>query len=522
MASLVPTAFDGLTLGYSGDYGALFEADGDYTVEVTINQQARPGTYPAVTGHARNAITRRMLVYRPHNSSVSAATFNATVKQRFDPARNSDGPRYLTGTGDDGVTVLRLPCYVQALRQRPGVLHAYDVTLESVQPYFETNAAPTPSAANPASVTNSGTTDALPSIALTTTTHVSRAKVSFGTAVGERGRAAVPTQLSGTFTGATAATTLAFVNGVSVPTRFISTSDIWVVIDVPGNGGSVTVDILWGAGINNPRADELANSGDFDWTNSNNASWRVSAYSVTDNPVRAGEWRPATFGRLVPDGSSYELDDSAGTSVVLKRYIDGRGRNDADSIAMSIPQTTGISISNLSRVTATHDASCQSFVATRAKGSNAWVDAWTTSANATVTTSITIPTGAVEIAAGTRYIGATPATNPTLTISGATAVAVDLIGLRVTAATEVMDFYDGTITIGDDTITVDEVIVLDGTLTLDAATGQITSSTGESYYGSIRGSDPSALVRLEPGANAISDTLDVGASYTISHRDSFG
>lgn len=522
MAAFDILSFDGTTLS-SGDIEAWLDQRDPYVVAASLDVRTRQGTTPIVAGYALEGAQRIVRVAKRAGSVATDDSFRRQVEDLFDPSGN-DAARNLLFTAGDGTTTLRLPSYVVRREWLPHGVDQYIIEMFAADAGSVADALTT-SGVNPVSVTNAGTTDALPSIALTTGTHVQRRKAVLTTSAGQRGRAGVPVRITipTAMTGATASNTLALINGSPVPTYFVSTTVVWVVTDVPGDGGSITVEIIWGSGIVNPLGHLLANTGDFDWLSSTNTAWRVARYTPSDNPIRAGEWRPAVMGRNALSGSSFELDDSVTTSVTFRRYTGAQGRNDADCMVMSIPQTTGTTIINLTRTTTGLDANSRAFLRTRAQGTNIWTDAWTTSANATVSTSITIPTNTVEIAVGVEYINAAAATNPTLQVSGATAeIAVDAVyALDAIGAAENLDYYDGTIVIGDDTITFRQVYVKDGTLTLNAVDGSAASSTGEAHYGAIRGSDPSALARLKPGANAVSKTLDAGASFTISHRAAY-
>ena len=452
MASLVPQEFDGLTLGYTGDYGAMFESGGDYGVSVSIDQETRRNTYPIVIGHSRNALAWQMLLYRPSDSSITTPDFNATIKQTFDPGRNATGVRYLVGVAEDGVTELRLPCYVESLTRRADSINVYDVVLVSPQPYFEDNALTT-SLANPATVTNDGNVAVLPSVALTTATHKTRVSVTV-TGVGAGGGViAYPVRVSIANVGATATNVFVYVEGVSVPCKVndagLVTSAVWFLVDTASDGSTATqVDVIYGTGLLNPLAGTLDDGG-MNFATSTNASWTWNDWRVSTFPSRPGTWRLARMGRhsTVPE-ISYGQSSEGTSSTTFQIGAPETYDNEADVMLLNIGAQGG-PLTNLSRVTSGLDGTNTSaFVKVRGAGSSVWGVGWTTKLNATVTTSISLgplTSGgyAIEVAAGIENSG-TVADPGAVVLSGT--VSLTLVTEPIVSASVVAnyDYYNGT------------------------------------------------------------------------------
>jgi len=352
---------------------------------------------------------------------------------------------------------------------------------------------------------------------------------------GSGGALILPANYDSDLDGLTAANFAVYVEGISVPCYVVNEDGaltyIWALIDTSADGVTATqVDIVYGTGIDNPLAGMLTDGG-MSWddhTNCTNDKWEWDDWAtLRSNPKRPGVWRPARTGNH-DDASSatYKITTVSAGSIVISLGASGTYDNSADSMVMEVGATAG-TMTNLRRITATLDGSnARAFVRYQVADSDEWLDGWTSSANATVTTAIGL-TNAVRIAIGLENFGST-ADPATLTITPTSDVALTLAStptVVVGSATD-LDFYDGDYTINGRTLTFTDFCCPDGTLTIDAAARSIESSVAGPFYGPddddaqmYAFSHPDRWFILSPGSNTVTDGLT--ATDVIKHRGAF-
>lgn len=533
--ALTLTQFDGNTINGATSY-RVYLPYGSATGRMSRTvMQDRRNASPQLS-HVTTDALRFVIRISAANTSTAYATFQTNVQQWFAESR-SGTTRELRATWHDGSTAVKLDVLVERLTkiQDAGSVGSlmYEATLVAPYPYWEAVTATT-SAAGPANVTNNGNVPALPSLALTTTTHVTRRACTVSGTGAAGGLIAYPVRFDLDDANATSTNVFVYVEGVSVPCLVLGSggaaSSVWALIDTAADGSDTDVDIIYGTGLTNPLAGTLAFAGmDLDdRTNCTNAQWEWDNWLVTSHPARCGAWRPGLTGKHhATANASYAITSDATGSVVISIGAPGEFDNSADSIILVVGAQAGTSsaLASLSRVTANLDGTnARAYVRYRVAGSSRWQDtAYLQTANATVTTSVDLD-NAVEIAVGIENHGTTP--DPaTLTISG-TAVRLTLANtptVTVGAATN-MDFYDGAYRIGgsdDPEITLVDFVAPDGSLVIDAKSRSITSSAAGPFYGSVEFTDPDEWLRIDVGgAQTVSDTT--GGSDVITHRNTYG
>lgn len=152
---------------------------------------------------------------------------------------------------------------------------------------------------------------------------------------------------------------------------------------------------------------------------------------------------------------------------------------------------------------------------------------WSSTTDATVTSAVAMNANTVQIAIGTEYTTSTPQNGSTLTLAKASgndwALTLSETPTVALASTDTIDLYTGVITIDGRTITLTQLMVDDGTLTIsegDAGWTITSSATGAQFYGPrnrIAFSDADQWVTLAAGANSVAHTL-TGATLVVSHR----
>lgn len=535
MAAFDILTFNGTTLS-TGNIQAWLDQRDPYVASATLETRARRSLAPTVDGYALDG-TQRIIRVSQRGSAVTADVFRRAVEQLFDPSGNGS-LRYLTFTAGDGTTTLRLGVYIVRREWLPLGVDQYIIELLAPAGGSEANA-DTTSSSNPATVTNAGTRPASPILALTSATHGTlRATTVAGTGNGG-GLTNYPTVAALNDANATATNVWVFIRGVPVPCLVDDggtvTSRVWFLCDTKSDGADIDVAIIYASGITNPRCGALSDGGML-WTGtgeSDNSTWRWDDWQSTSHPNRTGVWVPSVAGRHAASTMSFGITAEA-TGGITFSLIDQAGAypNDADSLTLAVGAKAGATsaLTNLKRaLTGASTASDQqAYVRYRKANSTAWTTAWTQATTATVTTSIDLD-DAVEIIIGLEFLAPDPGgslvTNPSLTIAssgtGASNAGLSLAATPTVTvgAAATVDVYNGSYTIGSRSLTFDAVFVPDGTFTIDCATGEMTSSTGQRWYGDIVPSDPDVLLALESGDNTITDGL--GATDVITHRGAF-
>lgn len=535
MAAYDVVSFNGTTLGSGTNYDAWLDQRDEYVTTSTIDAIHRRSAAPLVTGTAEDGRTITLHLANAAGSALTAAQFRDAVKELFDPRLNAAGERLLVIVGDDGSTDVQIGCYVQQIAYLSPGIDQYVVTLWAPTNYWQATALTTDSA-SPATVTNAGNTAVYPVVEMTNTNHVTRRACTVTGAGAGGGLVAYPVVFLLSSSTVTASNTFVFVEGVSVPC-FVDdpstvNSRVWALIDTHADGTTAThVDVIYGAALLNPLCQTLDDGGmDMaDAATTGNSAWEWNDWSVSSFPSRPGAWRPALTGNhSSASGASYQIT-SEGSSVVIALGASGAYDNSADSIRLHVGAKAGTTsaLANLSRQTANLDGTnAQAYVRYRTAGSRSWQTAWSSRANATVTTSIDLD-NAVEIAAGIENDqGGVDAA--TLTLSGTTA-ALTLASTPtvVVGAAENMDHYynrnGSELVVGGRTIRFTQFFVPDGTLTIDCEARTITSDVAGPFYGvedGITFSDPDQWAILEPGSTAITSDM-ANVAWTVKHRGGY-
>jgi hypothetical protein len=258
----------------------------------------------------------------------------------------------------------------------------------------------------------------------------------------------------------------------------------------------------------------------FDSLSVANDSWRWDNWPISTHPSFAGSWVPAATAYHNPSANIVYQLQSDGAAVTFELLT--QGTSDYDSMYVAVPGG-GSSIVNLSRTTANlNGASAQAYVRVRQPNSDRWLNAWTTRANASVSTSINIAINYIAIAAGIENDGggADPATVTFDDIGSPVRTTINAPPTVVVGAPQNYDYYAGNYTIGAYTINFPGTFAPDATLTLDCETGIPTTSGSGPIYNSPLPTTAAGWPVLNPGANTVTDGL--GATDVIKHRNAFG
>lgn len=521
------TSIGGNAVNGSGQPRVVFPSGDPIVRRKSISSTRRRNAGPQVTGRSWEPLEFTLLISAV-DTATAYATLKTTIEQWFQPWGTATTT--IVANWHDGTSV---SVDAELLELKPkqdagGVQTIqYEARCWTGVPLWRA-VTPTVSAANPASVTNSGNAPARPSIALTTTTHVTYRSVTISGAGKSNGMTATPFRIALSDANATATNVFAFVNGTPAKCTVIGggtgSSVVWVVADTNPDSSNTQIDIFYGTGLVNPYCGQLDDPDLFDTASVANNSWRWDNWPITTHPSFAGSWVPATTGyhgttithQLTSDGGSVVFDLlTSGTSDFDSMYV---------AVPGGISDSSGSDIANLSRVTANFGGTfAQAFVRVRPPNTDRWTTGWSTRANATVTTGINLTGDYVAIAAGIENDGATqdPATL-TLDDTG-TPVRVDIDSApTVTVAAGVnYDYYSGNLTVGSYTINFPGTFAPDGTLTIDCETGiPTTSGSGPIYNGPLP-TNANGWPVLVPGSNTITDGL-TAASDTWTHRNAWG
>lgn len=533
--AIVITSVDGLAVNGATAYRVTLPAGQSAPQRVQVLESPRRNAEPRYDALQHAGWRFPLRISGVAGAGVSAAELRRTIEQRFSP--RVSGLRELQATWHDG-TAVRLQIVIEALEllSDAGIVQSIQYLASAYAPYpvWEAVTATT-SAADPASVTNAGNVPALPRVALTTSTSVTRRACTVTGAGAGAGLIATPVGFAVGDSGISSTNVFVFIEGELVPSAVANpgttSSRVWALVGTASDGTTPTrVDLLYGLGVTNPLASALDAAGmDLAAGASPNTSWTWNDWDTLDNPARAGAWVPALTGtHSTASGATVAITSSTTASTVISLGSAGQYDTSADSLLLTLGGRragTSNALASLSRTTAGLDGvNARAYVRYRVAGSALWQDAWTTRANATVTTAIDLD-NAVEIAVGLENDGAT-ADPATLTISGTATLSVQGAPTVTVVAAETYDRYDGTYTIGSRSITLNNLAVPDGTLTIDARERTISSSASGPFYqlevssdSAIAFSDPDVWLALEPGSNTVSDGL--GATDTVTHRDTF-
>lgn len=517
-------SFDGNNIGPSTDYRGILDDRFAWPVTGNVEMQSRRSIEPLVmsVSPGSRALT---LGFGLGSGGTSAATFRSNLAKWFDIGKNKAGPRYLVAYAGDGSTQVRLPVYVVEWEVDPLGL-SFRAVLTMAQPYWEANSVTTPSP-NPSTVTNAGNVAVRPSIALTQSTHKTLRACTVSGAGRANGLVAYPVRFALSDSAATSTNVFVFINGVSVPCNVQGggggSSVVWALVDTRADGSDTYVDIIYGSGITNPLCGQLRDPDLFDTASTANNSWRYDNWDITTHPSFAGSWVPAVTGyhgtsiayQLTSDGGSVQFDLLAS------------GTSDYDSMYIAVPAGINTGISNLSRVTTNFaGANSQAFVRGRQAGTDRWGTAWSTRANATVTTGISGAAigNAIAVACGIENDGASadPATVVFDNTASPVIVPPDTTPTVTVGSAANVDFYSGTLTVGAYVLTFANCFAPDGTLTIDCQNKTISSSVAGAIYNLPSFSDPAVWAALEPGSNSVTDGLTATAADTWSWRDGYG
>lgn len=526
------------SIGSSTDYGGRFTAAQPYGgTSAQINAQPVPNTNSLLNSISGGGRRIPVMLVRERGGAVDAETFHENVMKWFAPvAKSTSGKttRYLRVLHHDGSTQLRIPVNVVACNPRGGVDDVFDVTLESLVPYFEdiTSGEQTnTTSAGAATVANAGNHRAPVTLELTGSA-ITGVRYTVTDAGGD-GLADYIIQLNSEGGGATSSQTFVLVNGKNVPHvsgQLDGSLDrwFWCRIDVEP-GGSVTVDIIPSTGVTNPLADTLdvgslsnASSGVSDY------QWIVDIVSIINSPAqKQGIWSPRRFllNNTAPEGFGYAISQtgSSGTFDTILTLNNPRqgAANDANAIGLmgGVPAGSSNDLTNVERVTASHTAGVRSFCRFRIAGSRTWETAWSQTADGTVTTSIDVDE-AVEIVIGIEYTDSgSPTDGATLTLDESSGNAWDLdlntfTNPSTSSAAKSWALLDGAVTNSTtgQVVTFSDYIYPSGELVIDFDRvfehGGITLLAVGATLGSITFSDPAEGMSLEPGNNSITETVN--------------
>lgn len=527
------TDFDGHSVNGATAYGVeLWVREATFQRTATPQYIQRRNAHGTVDSMQLQPV-RIVAMVTALNTSVSRATFVSNVENWFSLSTDST-LRTLAGTSDDG-TAVSVPALIVGFELLRDVGTAvtdlyYRVTFELPGGQTQATAATT---ATTSPVTNAGNTTAIPSIALTTATQKTIRRCTVSGAGSGGGFTAFPVRFLLSSAAATATNVYVYIEGASVPCVVTggggSSSAVWALVDTASDGTATNVDIVYGTGLTNTLCGQLDASG-FDFTNATNTLHRWNAFLTSGYSARAGVWHSgSSVGATNTSNQVSGISAEATAGITFKLNDTTISNGGGNGMFLNVGASAGVTnaLSGLSRVTAGFGAAADAMFAVvkyRVAGSTTWTDAWTNSgtSNATVTTAISVP-NAVEIFVGMEYRGvSTGGLTPTLALAGTGVPAFFTLALITTPTVTVgtaanLNYYNGTLRIGatGPSITFTEVMVLDGTLTIDAGARTITSNQAASpFYGSLTWSDPDVWLSVAPGSNTI--TVPVGASFSLT------
>lgn len=512
-------SFDGHNSGT--DYRMYFSSkDAQWQYEASLSWNERRNTTPELDTSSHAAVKLSPLhIKRPGGSAVSSATFRKNVMAWFSRDRNRLGVRYLRQYRHDGSALrdVRIGCYVTSVTLDVNNDPDHIIVTMQAASVWEDNAATTDT--NPVSITNAGNEATHPIIEMTTGTHKSMRHIT----VTGIDAISYPIRVALSDAGLSTTNMFAYVQGVNVPcyvdTNGAGTYWIWFLCDIAADANT-DVWIVWGSGLTNPQAG-LLDSGGMDWTllGCDNTDWYWSDVSVSGQPGHIGAWQLAVTGNNGGvSGGSYELHAEGASTLIFERYTDGTGAGDGDSSVLIVPSGVS-SLANVRRITTNHTSGVRSYVRYWQQGKQKPTTAWSTTADGTVTTSISM-TNAIRVAIGVEYTSSTPTTNATLQVDtnpGDWHAVLANPPTVTLGAVQNLDYYNGNLQIGSaETFTFDKVLVIDGTLTIDTEARTFTPGDTSMPPLGLPDHDPDVWLSLEPGAQAVTNTT--GASIDVTYR----
>lgn len=505
----------------------------------------RQNTFPAYDGMQADPFDLTFHV-TPRDANLGYAGWVRAVEQLLDPYASE--PTELVALWDDETTLISNSGFVIS-RERvhdagPDVFGKntirYVVTMRFPYGLWQRWGPPSvydASVGTSLSLANRGNAAALPSLALTSATHVAWKRFTVHGGGGSNGGLiGFPVRLALSDADATTATVFAFIGGESVPTALFGSgtinSAVWVLVDTDADGvTNTTIDVLWATGLDNPLGGTLAEYGfDLASVSMDNSTWLWDDFRITGNGVRAGAMRPALTGNHNgAANATYELDSEAVSGVTFALGTQGAKVNDADSLVLFLgaKADTTNALQGLSRTLTNFDGSnARAYVRYQVPSSPKWKTAWSSRSNGTVTTDIDIDNATV-VAVGIENDGTTADPAELLVEWLAPGMTIDLLATPTITNTNTgqFDYYDGSLTLGDTTLALNQVCVPDGTLVIDAVTRAITPAGNGPLY-TLDPANPPLVwddidnwLQLAPGNSAIVDGL--GEAFVISWRDAY-
>jgi hypothetical protein len=538
MADVGITAFNATPVNGTTTIGVAVARGASPEAEVSVTASKRRNAAGTFEHISIDPLDLRFEVWA-RDLAADYDAWKSQVESLFQPW-TSNATRVLAGTLPDGTPV---SLDVIVIRRRKvhdtgsvgSVL--YHVDLRAENPLWRKTTDST-TTGNP---TNAGNAPAPATIELTTATHKQIRQCSVAGAGAGGGLMGYPVKLAYTQSGITAGEAFAYVNGSNTPTYSDDYSAyLWTIVDTSQDATqATTLDLVTidGAINANPLGGRLEQGGmklgdAVIGTDSSNSVWAWNDFSISQNPIRCGSWRPAVTG--ADKSGSFELNAESPTGLTFLAYsqIDSLARN-ADSMAL-VFGAQGNSLAGLTRICTNHTPGAgpdtiRSYARVRPYGSGNWAAAWSTVVDGTFSSSISLA-NAVEVAVGIEVF-----TPPSYSFFGSLALSAPGTGgvfscslnaaPTVTVGTaQAADYFNGTITNGatGESIECREVVLRDGTLSLDSLRRVIYSSLGatEAIYGDWRFSNDDNWFLLVPGSNAITNGI-TGAAYTARWREAY-
>jgi hypothetical protein len=517
-------SFDGVTLNAASGIVAKFPANTPWERGINVNESNVRNFQSSFDSLSVNPWVFDVELHSD-NRTLSYVNAIKLIEKTFNPFKKVT--RSLVATYHDGTTQVFLDCYVSSLKKnmdtgptKGGML--FRATLHAIVPFWQSVAL---NSSTTSPITNAGNTRAFAKVTLLNGGVTANYKVFTVTDTSGRGLVGYPVLIASAITSG--AIHYAFVNGVSVPT-LSSTTSIWVRVDVVP-GGTSTVTTMYGANLpTNPLQDTLSlgsmSSG------SSLTSATMNAYDITTYPIAPLTYRPTIHQITSGAPSDSGFENTTLGAFVLHNPAAG-SKNDANAMVMTLGSQAGTLNalgSGFSRVTTNHTAAVRSFIRYRVAGSVSWIDAWTQTGNATVTTAVDID-NAVEIVAGIEYTGPTGTDGAQLVLSGSHAIALNGTPTVTNTQSGTARVYNGNVDLvtSGTTLTFSNYAFPTGTLTFDCNADpnqrSISNSNSDTpvTIGGFSFDDPVDFLTLDPGANTWSTTLPGTPTITVLWRDSY-
>lgn len=526
------TGWDGNVAGIGQEYQMMLEAGADYQQSGDVDETRRGDGTMLAEAFFLNPKGFDILVWPLAGGAVDPLVFARTVRQWFDPGRNSDGVRYLTANVDE--IAVRLGCLVPTWERVPKRQNHYRVSLRAPDVYYEAAALTT---ATTSPIVNAGTKAAYPVVSLTTTTHASHKRCTVTGQGADGGVEGYPIRLNINDAALAATNVFAFIGGDSVPLTVVNpgtaTSAVWLLADTHSDGVTSTiVDVIYGAGLSNPKAGTF-DAGGMHLVDSTNAAWQYDNFQITSHERHAGVFQPDQIGILSggggdagPQWDSFGISAESAGSISFN--VGALGAEDANAMVATIPAGVGTSsdMVNWKRVTSGM-VSGRAFIRYQTPGRAGWIDAWTTQSAGTDTTSLDIDT-AVVVAIGVEFSFSGSDTAATLIVSsnGSTSGTRSRFDLNlpptvVVGAAANVDVYNGVFQIGaGPALTFANTFASDGTLSIDAARGVVETLVASGILFNPPIANQSRLLSVPTGSNVVTNSAATGATpYSVAYRE---